>query len=81
MAHLDPLPLSQIEDPELLACIPLMEARGTPRREGFALFAHHPEGAKAWFQLWRVVFQEGLLDHRLKELLRIKTAALIGCPQ
>ena len=79
MAHVEPVPLSRIEDTELLDCIQLMQERGTPRPEAFALFANNPDAAKGFFHYWRAIFHEGLVDHKIKELIRIKMAEIIGC--
>jgi AhpD family alkylhydroperoxidase len=55
------------------------EEKGTPGQESLRVFGHRPEIAHAFFHDWNTTFNEGEVDHRTKELVRIRLAQLHEC--
>ena len=73
MAHLPALAPRDIADPELCA---LAEASGD---EMFGVYAHSPEAFARFLAFYRPLKYGGRLDFALKELVRLRIAALNGC--
>jgi len=73
MAHLPRLAPRDIADPELRA---LAEASGD---EMFSVYAHSPEAFARFLAFYRPLKYGGRLDFALKELVRLRIAALNGC--
>ncbi len=73
MARVDVLSPDQIGDPELRE---LMQAS---RDEMYGIYGHCPESFKAFLQFYRPLKYEGTLPFSLKELVRLRIAALNAC--
>lgn len=43
------------------------------------VWAHRPEAATAWLQALEAIHERGLLDARLRELVRLRIAAITAC--
>lgn len=65
--------------PEQLAMLQSADANGAPNRNLLMVLAHRPELMEGFFRLWQDAFVRGGLDHRLKEILRVKIATLYSC--
>jgi len=55
------------------------DENGAPNRNLLMVLAHRPELMRGFFQLWQDTFLRGVLDHRLKEIVRVKIAAMYSC--
>ena len=64
--------MDRITDPELRALIEKCEAAGVPDARFGQILAHKPEQAKAALGVILHSHQEGNVDHRLKEVIRIQ---------
>jgi carboxymuconolactone decarboxylase family protein len=73
MARLQVLSASQIEDPDLRA---MLEASGD---EMYGVYGHCPELFKAFLHFYRPAKYAGHLPFALKELVRLRVAALNDC--
>jgi hypothetical protein len=73
MARLAVLSPDQIDDPRLRA---MLEATGD---EMFGVYGHCPDLFTAFLQFYRPAKYGGRLPFALKELVRLKIAALNGC--
>ncbi len=73
MARLEVLSASQIQDPELRA---MLEASGD---EMYGVYGHCPDLFKAFLQFYRPAKYGGRLPFALKELVRLRVAALNDC--
>ena len=73
MARLEVLAPSRIADPELRA---MAEASGD---EMYGVYGHCPELFKAFLQFYRRAKYGGTLPFALKELVRLRIAALNDC--
>lgn len=73
MARLQVLSADQIDDPRLRA---MLEATGD---EMFGIYGHCPDLFQAFLQFYRPAKYGGRLPFALKELVRLKIAALNGC--
>lgn len=73
MAHLPVLPPDQIADPELAA---MARASGD---EMFGVYGHAPDAFRAFLAFYRPLKYGGRLPFALKELVRLRIAALNGC--
>ena len=73
MARVDVLPPDQIRDPELRE---LMQAS---HDEMYGIYGHCPASFKAFLQFYRPLKYEGTLPFSLKELVRLRIAALNAC--
>jgi hypothetical protein len=73
MARLEVLSPSQIEDPDLRA---MLEASGD---EMYGVYGHCPDLFKAFLQFYRPAKYGGRLPFALKELVRLRIAALNAC--
>jgi carboxymuconolactone decarboxylase family protein len=73
MARLEVLSASQIQDPELRA---MLEASGD---EMYGVYGHCPDLFKAFLHFYRPAKYGGRLPFALKELVRLRVAALNDC--
>jgi Carboxymuconolactone decarboxylase family len=73
MARLDVLKPSQVADPEVRA---MLEASGD---EMYGVYGHCPELFKAFLEFYRPAKYAGHLPFELKELVRLRVAALNEC--
>ena len=76
ISYVDP---KTIEDPEILAFIEEAERVGTPRPEIQLIRAHVPAVLRSFVYTWKSVFKSGLVEHELKELLRLLVATALDC--
>jgi alkylhydroperoxidase family enzyme len=73
MAHLPALPPEAIADPALAE---MSRATGD---EMFGVYGHAPEAFSAFLAFYRPLKYDGRLPFPLKELVRLRIAALNGC--
>jgi hypothetical protein len=76
ISYVDP---ESISDPEIRAFIDEAERVGTPRPEIQLIRAHVPAVLRSFVYTWQSVFKSGLVDHELKELLRLRVATSLDC--
>ena len=79
MARLSYVDPNSIEDPEIRAFIEEAERVGTPRPEIQLIRAHVPAVIRSFVYTWQSVFKIGIVDHDLKELLRLRVATSLDC--
>jgi alkylhydroperoxidase family enzyme len=80
MAHIQPLPLEEVRDPELRELISRCEALGVPDARFARVLARAPGSAKALLRALLHSHTEGAVDHRLKEIIRVQLARTAGDP-
>lgn len=76
ISYVDP---GAIDDPEVRAFIDEAERVGTPRPEIQLIRAHVPAVIRSFVYTWKSVFKSGLVEHELKELLRLRVATSLDC--
>ena len=54
-------------------------ARGAPNPTLLRILARHPVALNAFYSGWQDTFYGGGVDHRLKELMRVRMARLRAC--
>jgi alkylhydroperoxidase family enzyme len=74
MSQIEPLKPEEIRDPELLALMRRCEALGVPDALFSCVLARVPAYAKALLRALVVSHAEGNVDHRLKEVIRVRLA-------
>jgi hypothetical protein len=79
MARLSYVDPNSIEDPEIRAFIEEADRVGTPRPEIQLIRAHVPAVIRSFVYTWQSVFKSGIVDHDLKELLRLRVATSLDC--
>jgi hypothetical protein len=79
MARLSYVDPRQIDDPEIRAFIEEAERLGTPRPEIQLIRAHVPAVIRSFLYTWKSVFKAGLVEHELKELVRLRVARSLDC--
>jgi alkylhydroperoxidase family enzyme len=80
MSHIAPLTPQEIRDPELLDLIARCEALGVPDWLFPLVLARVPTYAKALLRALLLSHTEGTVDHRLKEIIRVRLARIAGDP-
>lgn len=80
MTYVEPLKREEIRDPELIELIRRGEELGVPDALFPRILAHAPGHAKALLRALLVSHAEGSVDHRLKELIRVRLARIAGDP-
>ncbi len=78
--NIQPVSLEAIEDPELRALIARCERLGVPDSLFPRILAHVPSYAKALLPALLMSHTEGNVDHRLKEIIRVRLAGIAGDP-
>ena len=76
ISYVDP---ASIDDPEIQAFIEEAERVGTPRPEIQLIRAHVPAVLRSFVYTWKSVFKSGIVEHELKELLRLRVATSLDC--
>ena len=76
ISYVDP---RTIDDPEIRGFIEEAERVGTPRPEIQLVRAHVPAVIRSFVYTWKRVFKSGLVDHELKELVRLRVARSLDC--
>ena len=79
MARIPYVSRSDIQDPEILGFIDEAERVGTPRPEIQLIRAHVPAVIRSFTSTWQNVFKSGIVEHELKELLRVRVARSLDC--
>jgi hypothetical protein len=79
MARLSYDDRNTIQDPEIRAFIEEAERVGTPRPEIQLIREHVPAVIRSFVYTWQSVFKNGIVDHDLKELLRLRVATSLDC--
>lgn len=78
MPHVEPLRAEEVHDPELAALIARCEALGVPDGIFPRILARVPLHAKALLRALLVSHAEGNVDHKLKEVIRVRLARTAG---
>ncbi len=76
ISYVDP---ETIDDPEIREFIEEAERVGTPRPEIQLIRAHVPAVIRSFVYTWKSVFKSGLVEHELKELVRLRVATSLEC--
>lgn len=79
MPHISYVNPETVEDPEIRGYLEHARIHGTPRPESQAIRAHNPSVIRAFSRAWDLIFRNGVLDHRLKELCRVYVSQSIDC--
>ena len=79
MARLSYVDPRTIEDPEVRAFIDEAERVGTPRPEIQLIRAHVPAVIRSFVYTWKSLFKSGIVEHELKELVRLRVARSLDC--
>jgi hypothetical protein len=79
MARISYVDRRSITDPEIRAFIEEAERVGTPRPEIQLIRAHVPSVIRSFVYTWKSLFKGGIVDHELKELLRLRVARSLDC--
>lgn len=66
-------------DDECQRLVALADQNGAPNSNLIRVLGHRPEILKGFFHIWKAAFEGGTLDHRLKELVRVKVADMFAC--
>lgn len=66
-------------DDECQRLIEAADRNGAPNSNLIRVMGHRPDTLKGFFHIWKATFEGGTIDHRLKELVRIKVADLFAC--
>lgn len=74
MSYIQPIPMDQIEDAELRDLIARCDEAGVPDARFGQILAHKPEQAKTALDVILYSHQQGSVDHKLKEVIRIQLA-------
>jgi len=78
--RVEPLPLGEIDDPELRDLIVRAEDLGVPGSEFARIVARSPIHAKPFLRAMMMSHTEGNVDHKLKEVIRILLARFAEDP-
>jgi hypothetical protein len=78
--RVEPLPLAEIDDPELRDLIARAEALGVPGSEFGRIVARSPVHAKPFLRAMIMSHTEGNVDHKLKEVIRVLLARFAEDP-
>lgn len=80
MSHIQPLAPIEVADPELRELIQRCEELGVPDSRFPCVLARAPGYAKALLRALLLSHTEGNIDHRLKEIIRVRLARIAGDP-
>jgi hypothetical protein len=69
----------EIHDPGLRELLRQATERGAPDPNFFRIMGHVPDLARKTYEVWHEAFNRGTVDHRLKELIRVKMSRYVAC--
>lgn len=79
MPNVPMLELHEIEDEEIQEMIRQAEERGAPDPNYFRMMGHNPKLTKDFYRVWTESFLGGTLDHKLKEVIRVRMSRAVHC--
>jgi hypothetical protein len=65
--------------PEVRQAFQDAAARGAPNPTLLRILARHPAALNAFYAGWQETFYRGIVEHPLKELMRVRMARLRHC--
>jgi alkylhydroperoxidase family enzyme len=65
--------------PEVRERFRIAEQRGAPNSTLLRILANNPNAMKMFYDSWGQIFYEGIVDHGLKEIVRVRMARVRGC--
>ncbi len=65
--------------PEVRQAFQDAAARGAPNPTLLRILARHPAALNAFYAGWQETFYRGIVEHPLKELMRVRMARLRQC--
>ncbi|MEH7252367.1 hypothetical protein V7111_09625 [Neobacillus niacini] len=76
------LPMVKEEDmsKDLQNLLKLSKERGAPKQTLFYFMSHAQEVTKSVGDLWNAAFFDGVVEHTIKEYVRLRIAFHYGCP-
>jgi len=76
ISYVDPV---DVEDDEARGWLELAIEKGKPGPENQAIRAHQPDVMRSFTKTREWLFHHGVLDHDLKELVRVRIATSLDC--
>jgi alkylhydroperoxidase family enzyme len=80
MLNLEPIPIEEIKDPELLELMAQAKELGVPDEKFILVLARVPTYAKSILKAMLLAHTQGNVSHSLKEMMRIQLANFAGDP-
>lgn len=77
-ARIQPVEDSEVT-PDIRERFATAEERGAPNSMLLRILANNPHAMKMFYDSWGQIFYDGIVDHGLKELVRVRMARLRGC--
>lgn len=65
--------------PDIRERFKIAEERGAPNSMLLRILACNPHAMKMFYDSWGQIFYDGMLDHGLKEIVRVRMARMRGC--
>ena len=65
--------------PDIKERFEVAEERGAPNSMLLRILANNPNAMKMFYDSWGQIFYEGIVDHGLKEIVRVRMARVRGC--
>ena len=65
--------------PEVRERFRIAEQRGAPNSTLLRILANNPNAMKMFYDSWGQIFYEGIVDHGLKEIVRVRMARVRSC--
>lgn len=65
--------------PDVREAFRIAEKRGAPNSALLRILARDPDSMHIFYDSWIKSFYAGRIDHKLKELVRVRMAELRGC--
>ncbi|HEX9923212.1 MAG TPA: hypothetical protein VGD99_11170 [Anaerolineae bacterium] len=65
--------------PDIKERFDVAEQRGAPNSTLLRILARNPHAVKMFYDSWGQIFYDGILDHGLKEIVRVRMARTRGC--
>ena len=69
----------QTVDTEVAERFRVAEERGAPNSMLLRILANNPHAMKMFYDSWGQIFYDGMVDHGLKEIVRVRMARTRNC--
>ncbi|MEE8394955.1 MAG: hypothetical protein V3S29_02800 [bacterium] len=79
MANITMLEIAELEKTKLAPFVKKCLRHRAPDPAFHAVLGHSPDLARAMYIAWGTVFNTGVVDHKLKEIIRVQLSRAADC--
>ena len=79
MPHIRMLDIEELQKTKLAPLVKKCLRHRAPDPAFHAMMGHNPDLSRSMYIAWGTVFNEGKIDHKLKEIIRVQLSRMADC--